>query len=411
MDLLSQFFSVEDREAIEQIRLSINPSEDVLCWGGARNGIFTIKSAYHLLCNQHDQQFSTRATSSHRHAWEDIPSEVWKRIWNIKTLPKVKNFLWRCCANGVASSENLMKRHIPIDPSCSRCGHDPKSIDHLLFLCPIARAAWFGSNLTVGIPVDGPFTLAQLLLHWPCLNFHDKRCNEDVLCLLSFMCWNIWLARNDLVFGIKDWTPEDIISQAQASSTKFLSISRGNTLSVRNTHEAYSIGRQSSPPDSGIIKINCDAAFSLKAPASGIGVVLRDHLGNHIQAASNPISFHEVLLGEALAVLFGLQLATYGGFNNVHIESDNEDLVSFIREPSRPHPLSLRSTLQDIGVLIPSFSVCNFSFISRDANLVAHSLARKALPVASQTFWPVSSPWLLDLCCKDARCFACPPLQ
>ncbi|XP_043703872.1 uncharacterized protein LOC122653966 [Telopea speciosissima] len=295
--------------------------------------------------NKRDQQFSTRATSSHRHAWEDIPSEVWKRIWNIKTLPKVKNFLWICCANGIASGENFMKRHIPIDPSCTRCGHNPESVNHLLFLCPRARAAWFGSNLTVGIPANGPFTLAQLLLHWPSLNFHDKRYSEDLMCLLSFICWNIWLARNDLVFCIKGWTPEDIISRAQASSTEFLSNTRGNISSERNAHVAHSFSRQWSPSDSGIIKINCDAAFSLKAPASGIGVVLRDHLGNLIQVASNPILFHEVLLGEALAVLFGLQLASSGVFAKIYIESDNEDLISLIRDPSRPHPLFLRSTL------------------------------------------------------------------
>ncbi|XP_043709023.1 uncharacterized mitochondrial protein AtMg00310-like [Telopea speciosissima] len=64
MDLLNQLFSEEDREAIKKIHLSVNPSEDYVCWGGARNGLFSIKTVYHLLSNQRDRQLSSRVASS-----------------------------------------------------------------------------------------------------------------------------------------------------------------------------------------------------------------------------------------------------------------------------------------------------------------------------------------------------------
>ncbi|XP_043725928.1 xanthotoxin 5-hydroxylase CYP82C4-like [Telopea speciosissima] len=67
--------------------------------------------AYHFQANLRDHALDSGASSSYRKDWELIPSSVWKRIWHCRSWPKIKNFLWRCCTEGVATEEVIFKAH------------------------------------------------------------------------------------------------------------------------------------------------------------------------------------------------------------------------------------------------------------------------------------------------------------
>ncbi|KAJ4963124.1 hypothetical protein NE237_023063 [Protea cynaroides] len=145
-EILHQLFSVEEVAAIKGIPLSFFPRPDRLIWKGTKNGRFTVKSAYHLLSNLKEAKLFSSPTSFKVVKWRMVPNIIWKQIWNCKTLPKIKEFLWRSCGQGVASSEGLIRRNILVDRICRRCGMVSKTIDHLLLTCPFARAAWHGSS-------------------------------------------------------------------------------------------------------------------------------------------------------------------------------------------------------------------------------------------------------------------------
>ncbi|XP_043717662.1 uncharacterized protein LOC122665573 [Telopea speciosissima] len=305
----------------------------------------------------------------------------------------------------------MLKRQLAGDSSCQRCGAQSETTDHLLFTCPFARAMWFGSALALIIPPDGLFSVAQLLHHWPKMNFPNKRTSEEALSLVVFICWTLWLARNDKVFGNREWTPEEVISHAQVSCAEFLASTTGCLTPQVHIHDQQARTSMWTPPDPRTIKVNCNAALHLDEPGSGIGVVLRNHRGLPIQASSDPIPFHDALLGEALAILNGMQVASATACTRIQVESDSKELVTLIKETSTPPPVFIRSTLHDIKVLALTFNTCMFSHIPRDANQVAHALARKALSVACQTDWPLSTPWILQACCKDSEYCSCPFLQ
>ncbi|XP_042504810.1 uncharacterized protein LOC122081684 [Macadamia integrifolia] len=91
-----------ERPAIYQIQISLFETQDKQVWGPTKQGLFTVKSAYHFLCNMWTEKELERPSSSTSHRWREVPTDVWKAIWNCSTLPKVKNFLWRACANGLA---------------------------------------------------------------------------------------------------------------------------------------------------------------------------------------------------------------------------------------------------------------------------------------------------------------------
>ncbi|VVA36161.1 PREDICTED: reverse mRNAase, partial [Prunus dulcis] len=57
-------------------------------------------------------------------------------IWESKTLPKVKQFLWRAVSNILPSFLNLHKRRLSSSHLCPICLESPESIEHMLVLCP-----------------------------------------------------------------------------------------------------------------------------------------------------------------------------------------------------------------------------------------------------------------------------------
>lgn len=46
---------------------------------------------------------------------------VWKSIWKIRTLQKIKHFIWRAVNDSLSTKQNLARRQIPVDETCSLC--------------------------------------------------------------------------------------------------------------------------------------------------------------------------------------------------------------------------------------------------------------------------------------------------
>ncbi|XP_043700098.1 uncharacterized protein LOC122650780 [Telopea speciosissima] len=396
--------------AIRQIKLPLFPCLDKQVWGAASKGIFSTKSTYHLLLNLRDYLATGHASSSNRHKWEDVPTSVWKRIWHSTTLPKIKNFLWRIYVDGIACGDNLARRNISIDPGCCLCGYNLETCDHLLFECPFPRAVWFGSNLSFLVSNIQP-SLAGLLTGWDKFPFPSKDRGKEVLCLVSFVCWHIWLARNHITFTGIGWSPEEVISRAQSAFQEFWDISttgKGPTEPVtQHLPSTLEIAEGWQCPPTDYIKINCDAALPLDSTAGGLGFIARDHNGSTLTACSEPIFISNALLGEALAVRAGLYWANQANIPLFIVESDCSNLISILIG-GNSHPLDLDGVIHDILRLAESFSSCSFVNISRDVNVIAHHLARKALSATSRTIWPLSNPWLLNLCNQESLSFACP---
>nr|DAD26983.1 TPA_asm: hypothetical protein HUJ06_028451 [Nelumbo nucifera] len=105
-----------------------------------------------------------------------------------------------------------------ISALCPRCGEEEESVAHVLLKCHFAKAVWFASNLAVrteGIDHDS-FSdwFAELLAQQ-----HEMPNNQDWLQAYSVFCWEIWKARNGLIFNGTITTP----SQVAVKSWSFIS--------------------------------------------------------------------------------------------------------------------------------------------------------------------------------------------
>ncbi|GAU48920.1 hypothetical protein TSUD_301750 [Trifolium subterraneum] len=86
--------------------------------------------------------------------------------------------------------------------------------------------------------------------------------------------------------------------------------------------------------------------------------------------------------GEAWALLLAMEEARHRGLNRVQFESDSKVLIEAIHMKRRGNSEFL-SIVHDILSLMSSFINFDFKFVRRQANLVAHTLARAANSWAS----------------------------
>lgn len=109
---------------IRSLRPSCCKTEDILAWLPNKSGIYSSKSGYNLIKNNkadpHLSEFN----------WS-------KNVWQTKTSPKLKHFLWKVASGALPAGEQLASRGLQLDTACKRCG-EKESILHLLIHCLFA---------------------------------------------------------------------------------------------------------------------------------------------------------------------------------------------------------------------------------------------------------------------------------
>jgi ribonuclease HI len=138
-----------------------------------------------------------------------------------------------------------------------------------------------------------------------------------------------------------------------------------------------------SPPN-GKLKCNVDASFYNLAGVTGWGWILRDSRGQFQLAGTNVLhSPLNVLEGEAMALKEAMEEMIHRGLSHVIFESDSKVVVDAIA--SRQVGVSEFSiVISHIQSLLLTNSYFEVKFVKRQANKVAHSLARAAYSMSSR---------------------------
>lgn len=89
-DKVTNFFLPCDAEIILQLRLVDPLIPDKLSWYYTKNGLFTVRSAYHLQLDRRDM-----ANDAVGQAVGDAQDCDGKDLWKVKVPPRVKEFIWR----------------------------------------------------------------------------------------------------------------------------------------------------------------------------------------------------------------------------------------------------------------------------------------------------------------------------
>ena len=109
----------------EEIKCGIG-QDDAYVWPFTSDGECSVRSAYHLLAL--GSLMAEQALTSL------ADQKVWKSIWRIRAPNKFHHFIWRVVKDSLPTKENLHKRHIPLDVTCSLCDEQQETLMHAIWL-------------------------------------------------------------------------------------------------------------------------------------------------------------------------------------------------------------------------------------------------------------------------------------
>ncbi|KAH9686559.1 Receptor-like protein 35 [Citrus sinensis] len=188
-DLVVDIFNTRDAALILQVRFSSRQDEGHWFWLADTKGKFIVRSCYNVLN-------STPIGSN---------SKVWKFLWGLEVLGKVKHFIWRALINVLPSADNLLSRKVDVSLICPICSTANESVYHCLVECLFAQSCWLLSSLGTGGRCSSFFDwIEQIFI---------KCCKEE--CNLAVMvCWKLWLNRNDKVWNGHNGCAQSLVNAA-----------------------------------------------------------------------------------------------------------------------------------------------------------------------------------------------------
>ncbi|KAG5395350.1 hypothetical protein IGI04_025313 [Brassica rapa subsp. trilocularis] len=198
--------------------------------------------------------------------------------------------------------------------------------------------------------------------------------------ILPWVCWSLWLSKNQLLFEAKGSTPEEVALKSLTYAREWISAQThqkpDQALARRvqtNTQEARRIPN--------LIRCQTDASWQKDTRRAGLGWIFYNGNESILRGSEAQDFVGSPLIAETLACRSSLRHAISTGFENLRVLSDNQTLVRAIN--SELLITDIFGIIADIKVLSASFSSISFAFVSRSANEEADSLSRQALSHAS----------------------------
>lgn len=350
----------EWEDTILTIKPSISGAPDKLIWLGTKSGEYTTKSGYHTAIKLR--------SNMEEHTQDAGEIEWFKSVWNLQTSPKVKMFLWKLFHKAIPVGEALAARHITSDVCCKRCGA-LESIDHLFLHCPFAQKIWASTPFATEFEYSGLIDLNDV---W--LDLCGKSCLPPTgvvtTQLAPWIIWQIWIARNQLIFNGKSYTEEETLTKAVTLAREWQNAQDPKLPSKQRINTTPS----STPAQCPIL--NTDAAWRASSNLAGFGWTLRDSTG------SSSFTGYErfvgsALVAEGLALREALMRCKEKGVKKVICESDSNQLIVAVNAGGMQP--ELYGIVSDILELASSFDVIKFVWISRKRNCNADKLAKLSL--------------------------------
>jgi ribonuclease HI len=200
--------------------------------------------------------------------------------------------------------------------------------------------------------------------------------------LFATVAWVLWNNRNNKVWNNVAEPGRSLGFKAKHMWEEWHFVNNQQPGRHMNMQQQHEIKWQK--PIQGWFKCNVDAGFHKELSKTSTGWCVRDHMGRFIRAETTWMDGNcSIIEGESIAVLKALHAMENQGITHVIIESDSKNVVDAISHLRGGNSEFSHLILQINNVLSrnPNFVV---KFIKRQANMVAHSLARAAISWSSR---------------------------
>ena len=170
---IQTYFLPNDARLIMSIPLSPRLPPDRLIWSLTASGVFSARSAYHMLANN---ALANNAGSSNPNPQKSF----WRGLWQLRVPNKVKHLAWRACNDGLPMMVSLLRRHVVQSALCN-IYHTQKEDPCTLYG---AVPSWSVCGGIVPRSVQWPFLHRLILLtYW--LDFCRLRWMTELNCLYA----------------------------------------------------------------------------------------------------------------------------------------------------------------------------------------------------------------------------------
>lgn len=356
--IVEEIFHPLGAEIITGMRLIDQSVEDEQIWHFTKDGIFSVRTAYHMWIELSISASSASSSDSNK------MQKLWRKLWKCPVQPRIRDFLWRSCRSLLPCRENLHRRKIIEHNYCDLCGA-AEDETHVIVHCRAAKSVWkLQPQFSFLRSYKGNF-----------LNLFDyiqAKAPSDDLQLWAYMPEAIWGARNRHLFEETQVNPRELVDHIMELVAEY----RAAVLTVNPTTTPPAVGECSwSIPPPGFYKVNCDAAVDDEA-GCGTGFLVRNSQGNVALFAARRVKNHkEVEVVEAEAIIWALEVCLERGFGHVWVECN---CLALIYKLQRRCVIKgeLGNLTNRIVYLSSLFHECRWSHVRRNANRAADFLAK-----------------------------------
>ena len=199
--------------------------------------------------------------------------------------------------------------------------------------------------------------------------------------------WHIWKNRNRAVF-------EGAMARSASHYNHFLvDYMHNNNVFQYQSRVAPKSSQPVAwkPPVHGYLKLNTDGSWKANDKASGGGVIRRTD-GSWFMGFSIRFSAINPAAAELMTIREGLSIAKDHNISRLEVETDAQALkIMMDRAEHHPHH-QLNAIICDIVKLLKTNWVVIFLHAKRDANMVAHGLARFGMSMDADKITHTSPP-------------------
>ncbi|GAU24827.1 hypothetical protein TSUD_157400 [Trifolium subterraneum] len=353
-------FSGDVAEMILETPLVSSVREDKVIWEEERNECYSVKSGYKLA-----MRYIICSDKYH-------VAGNWNGIWTAQAPHKARHLLWRVCRGCLPTRYRLLESRVECTLNCPVCDEEIEDELHIFFKCAVAQENWCAAGLSS-------------VLHntaYQQFNAMDRIfdvCSSessDTVGRVAMLLWCIWHNRNDKLWNDNVQMPHQIGRYAFDAWNDWYSVHKLKSNSVSGTTKTDLVRWKK--PALGWVKCNIDVAFVSGSGKTLLGLCFCDNNGQFMAGMTHwqqtVISSVE---GEAWTLLLAMEEARHRGLDRVQFESDSKVLIDAIHMKCRGNSEFL-SIVHDILSFMSSFLNFEVKFVRRQANSVAHTLARAA---------------------------------
>nr|POF06446.1 hypothetical protein CFP56_57421 [Quercus suber] len=92
-------------QRIKAIPLCRTPQEDCTVWPQSRDGNYSVKTGYLLLCELENREAASGSNNADSR-------NFWRGIWSLRIPNKIKHFGWQACIESLPTLANLYRRKV-----------------------------------------------------------------------------------------------------------------------------------------------------------------------------------------------------------------------------------------------------------------------------------------------------------